>query len=169
MSHLTLICGYFEETKYFLPVAGSCPRLMNPLAVTSLSPSFALPPCFLLLSHSVSFPLFPPYFPCSPLLSRLLIGLFPLFLLKVKFCLPAPPSGKVPQIKSKRPSLNTRICSTLLYTVKHVKGCLLRTAGPMGRGGDRCRKHGVNILSSTIFCLVTRILGILHQNHVLFI
>lgn len=83
LSHLRLICGQFEETKYFLPVAGSCSRLMNPLAVTSLSQSFALPPCFLLLSHSVSFPLFPPYFPCSPLLSRLLIGSFPLFLLKV--------------------------------------------------------------------------------------
>ncbi len=160
LSPWRLIYSSFEETKGFLPVAGSCPRLMNPLAVTSLSQSSALPPCFLLLSHSVSFPLFPPYFPCSPLLSRLPIGLFPLFLLKVNNSVSQPRlQGKCLKIKSKHPSLNTDAC----------KWGVWRNTVLVGQGGDQCRKRGVRILSSTILYPITWILGILHQNHVLFI
>lgn len=134
---MRLIYGYFEETKHFLPVAGSCPRLMNPRAVTSLSQSFALPPSFLPLSHLVSSPLFPPYFPCSPLLSRLPIGLFPLFLLKVNN------SVSLPRLQGKCLKLNQNVhplipgsvlpCCTHLM---HANECLSRTTGLVGQGGD---------------------------------
>lgn len=137
------------------------------LAVTSLSQSSALPPCFLLLSHSVSFPPLSSALPLFSSAKQAAYWVVPSFPFEgQQFCLPAPPSGKVPQIESKRPFLNTGICSPLLYTLMHVNGCVSRTTGPVGH---QCRKRGVRILSSTILCTITLILGILYQNHVLFI
>lgn len=92
-------CGHFTLTEFCSP--------------TLLSPPLSL--CF-----------FPPLSSVLPLFSsakQAAYWVVPSFPSEgQQFFLPAPPSGIVPQIKSKRLSLNTGICSPLLYTLMHVNG-----------------------------------------------
>lgn len=135
---------------------------MNPLAVTSLSARFSLPSIFHLLSRSL-----PSLFSSA---RRSVYWVFASFPSEgQQRCLSAPPSGKVARMKSKRSSLDDRICShrtPAVYTNACAWVCTVQCSGGTGWRAE-------TVLNSAVLIQCTapsrEMPGGVNQTHVPFI